>query len=752
MQEFLANGRLFRLCLKELRESLRDRRTIITLIMMPILVYPLLSMALQRLILGTARPGSETTEYVLGVPDEETAKVVAKALGETQRAAADGLRPSIEIIRPTSQSTIAGAAATMQKTESPVEPSLDATPAKAPEKAAFSIVVPERDTVTSSLRDGQLDIAILRADLTIQERPRGERNPVFDFTMEFRDGDTRSEMAMFEFRKAMQLVNDYQAAIFRGPRMDQAVHVRATAIRQKLDTNASLAGILPLVLILMTITGAVYPAIDLTAGERERGTMEAMIATPAPRFILLLSKYVAVVTVAVLTALANLFASWVTLTAGGLGQALLGDRGFSFWTLLQILPLLVIFAAFFSAILLAMCSFARSFKEAQSYLIPVMLVSLAPALVTLMPNIEFSTLLGIVPLINILLLSRDIMTGTPNALPAFAAVLSTLLYAGAALVVAARLFGAESATSGSQESWSDLLRRPKRMRSTPDLGELAIYMAILFPVFFVATNLAGQWTEEIQSRLAVNAVLLVVLFLIAPASFAWYRKLSFRTTFLLTMDNEASSDTAILRTGRLIGIALSAILMAGGLWIVALEAIKVLNDFGLGGIAIENNPALKEAQIAYRAIPFWMILVFTSLIPAIAEEFFFRGFVLSALGTRMHASRAIVYSAVLFGLFHVINGSLLSIERFLPTALLGLALALLAIRSGALWPGILLHAIHNGLVFWLTRFTEQELEGWFGGTNEHFPVVWIAASVIVILAGLGILFASTRHRTHEVIA
>ena len=63
-----------------------------------------------------------------------------------------------------------------------------------------------------------------------------------------------------------------------------------------------LGTLVPLILILMTITGAVYPAIDLTAGERERGTLEVLVAAPIPRMSLLLAKYVAVLTVALLTA------------------------------------------------------------------------------------------------------------------------------------------------------------------------------------------------------------------------------------------------------------------------------------------------------------------------------------------------------------------------------------------------------------------------------------------------------------------
>ena len=68
----------------------------------------------------------------------------------------------------------------------------------------------------------------------------------------------------------------------------------------------SLAALIPLILVLMTVTGAVYPAIDLTAGERERGTLETLIAAPVPRLGLLLAKYVAVLAVALLTAVVNL--------------------------------------------------------------------------------------------------------------------------------------------------------------------------------------------------------------------------------------------------------------------------------------------------------------------------------------------------------------------------------------------------------------------------------------------------------------
>jgi ABC-2 type transport system permease protein/sodium transport system permease protein len=772
----MANGRLGRLCLKELRESLRDRRTLITLILMPILVYPLLSMAMQRLIVGTASGlNADKTEYIIGVQDEQAGSLVASALGETALAIRQGVRHSIEIRRPMLADPAAKKIAANNTTDSNTTESdtADNNPkvrenasAIDPQTAGFNIVVAEGISLQQALEEGQVDVAVLQVRSESVSLGRNGSYPAYQLELSFRDADLRSEAAMLEFRKAMELVNDTQSLRFRGA-LPPAVRMVSTATGKKVDAMTSLAGILPLILILMTITGAVYPAIDLTAGERERGTMEAMIATPAPRFLLLLSKYVAVVTVAVLTALANLLACWITLSIGGLGRALLGERGLSLLAIAQILPLLVIFAAFFSAILLAMCSFARSFKEAQAYLIPVMLVSLAPALLTLMPNIEFSTLLGIVPLVNILLLSRDIMTGSPQALPAFAAVFSTLLYAAAALVVASRLFGAESATAGSQETWSDLVRRPKRMKELPDLGDLAVYLALMFPVFFILTNLFGQMDLSIASKLWINAGILLVLFLIAPALVAQYRRLNPRSTFLLggwwgdsgpvasgpMASGPIASGGSVVSYGagviRGLGVLCGVCLLASGLWVIAFEVLKVLSDFGFGAISIERAEGLEEAKVQFASIPFWMILVTSALAPALAEEFFFRGYVLSAFRNRIAPLRAVLYSALIFGLFHVINGSVLSLERFFPTTLLGLALGFVAIRTHSLWPGVLLHAIHNGLLFWLTRFSEKELSDWFGSTNQHFPPIWILASLASVACGIGLVYLFTRQRFHE---
>lgn len=734
MNQYLSKGRFWRLCLKELRESLRDRRTIVTLVLMPILVYPLLSMALQRLLIGGAARGEIESAYVLGVPTEQLALKLQGLLSEIHAASQAPGEPPIKILRTEEE----------KPKDSPLSSrkNVDESAIRfAPNHPGFKVFKVDLELLSMSraLDEALIDVAINELEVGARETRRGISYH-YDLKLDFRQGDLRSESAMNELRRTMQMLNDRQAEFLRqraDGRIPPIAQLVARGVGKPTDASASILGVIPLVLILMTITGAVYPAIDLTAGERERGTMEALIATPAPRFALLLSKYVAVVCVAILTALANLFAAWLTLSFGGLGNAIFGKNGFSILTVVQMLPLLVIFAAFFSSILLALCSFARSFKEAQAYLIPVMLLSLGPGLVTLMPNIEFTTTLGIIPLINILLLSRDIMASQAALVPAFAAVFSTIIYAAATLVIAARLFGAEAATSGSQESWSDLLGRPKRLRDFPSIGELAIYLAALFPVFFVVSNAGNMLGYRGGQAMFYNAILLILLFVLLPQAFAWYRRLDYSKTFRLSLFGHADHH-GLSRFARIFGGFLAAVLMSAGLWMVAFEAYLFLESWSLAGqISEEERVKLKAT---FLEIPFWVVILTGAIVPAVAEEFFFRGFTLSAMLSKLTPLHSILFTSALFGMFHVIAGSILSFEKLLPTFILGIALGFLAVRSQSLWPGVALHAIHNSLVFGMTRFSEAELAKWFGTDTRHLPIAWLLGGGLCIAAGAFVIW------------
>src|SRR4029079_5166652 len=158
---------------------------------------------------------------------------------------------------------------------------------------------------------------------------------------------------------------------------------------------------------------------------------------PVPRLGVLVAKYIAVVTVATLTAVVNLTAMTVTVASSGLWIFFFGNQGSPAEAIGVVLLLLILFSTFFSAVLLLVTSFARSFKEAQAYVVPLMVVALVPGFMSVMPGLTLGPLLSVVPLANIVLLARDVLEGDAPLVWGAVAVLSTILYGGLALALAA---------------------------------------------------------------------------------------------------------------------------------------------------------------------------------------------------------------------------------------------------------------------------------------------------------------------------
>jgi sodium transport system permease protein len=442
----------------------------------------------------------------------------------------------------------------------------------------------------------------------------------------------------------------------------------------------SLAALVPLVLILMTITGAVYPAIDLTAGERERGTLEILVAAPVPRFELLAAKYISVVTVAVLNAIVNLVCMTITVKFSDVSGLVAGLEGMTALLLAQIFALLLLFAAFFSAVLLCLTSFARSFKEAQAYLIPLMLASLGPGIMAMMPGLKLEGVLSVLPLVNIVLMARDLFEGGVDPVNGAIVVLSTLLYALAALGLAARVFGAESVLYSEQSSWSDLLRRPDEPQKTASIPAmlwcLALMVPIQFSLFAFLRSLAPPPIVSIFLGIAVN----LLLFGLLPALFIILGRVELRTGLGLTMPRLAA--------------LLAGVLLGASLWPLELW---LLEHGGVSKVLEERFGTVLESFREARASLGWGVLAIV-IVPALLEEIFFRGLLFNALKARCGAGVTVGVSGLLFGLTHVILEPALGLERLVPSALLGLILGAVCWYSGSLWPSLIQHVCHNAIL------------------------------------------------------
>lgn len=729
--------RMLRLCLKELRESLRDRRTIVTLVLMPLLVYPLLSLILNRVLL-TSVSTSQNEQVTLGVGPELHDAPLAGILTFGYAILQDRQIAPVYTNETVFDRSTSASSNEENLTTSPIpvpqllELSTDGR--EALRNGSVDLLLVRRapdDEEDKSRRVGQNAIQQLLEQFDEGEAPTPEQMAGFislvgRLEVRYRKGDRQSELALSILERMMMAVNNEAAHGIIGGNYEAPYRMVTTPVVVKNNYADLLATMVPLVLVLMTMAGAVYPAIDLTAGERERGTMEALIVSPTPSYALLLAKYSAVVTVALLTALANLAAMTLTLWVSGIGKMIFGDGVLSAGVIGTVLVLLVLFTMFFAALLLAVTSFAKSFKEAQAYLIPLMLLALTPGVMSLLPGIKFTGLLATVPLVNIVLLARQVLVGSAEWNTAIVAIICTGIYAIAALAVASRLFGSDASMHGSQGSWRDLLMRPAESKRFPGVDQMALTMAVMFPLYFIASSLLPAVSTQLGVRLWMSALVSFLLILGLPVLVCLYRRIEIVPTFLLRMGSPLSW---------LLWLP-AIVLIAGSAWMAAHEIFIFGQEMGLVLISDEHIQRVTEFRDELRALPLPMILFVFAITPAVCEEVLFRGFVLSSLN-KYSRLWAILLSSLLFGLMHVLTSNVLAVERFLPTTFMGLLLGWVAVRTGSLWPGMILHAMHNGLLLSVSHFQEELKEMQIlVEEGKHLPQLWLIGGAIALVAGL----------------
>ncbi len=726
--------RVTRLALKECRDSLRDRRTVLTLFLMPLLLYPLLAIGFQQFLLSQAlnAPPEEYRIAITGVEDKGFLLRLLSIYGTPPAdpklnffssrpvASEDPLLPEvtpvrlIEVADPAMAVTLGEVDLWIKMTNAPPGERPEIPPWR-PLAVRVELIYLESSSLGERLAE-YFDRWMTSADIGFLEQRLNAAGERFRTAASTLPGDVPPE--------ARRIFLEASNGTFP---------LRPLAIQEapiKTETEGpsglvSLAGLIPLVLILMTITGAVYPAIDLTAGERERGTLELVIASPVPRLDVLVAKYAAVLIVAVLTATANLVCMASTIAVSGFGPILFENSVISLGAILQIIGLLVLFAAFFSGLLLALASVARSFKEAQVYVIPLMLVAMTPGFIALFPGIELQGLLCITPLLNVVLLSRDLIEGNGSFVALSIVAGSTLVYAVIALAIAARIFGAESVLNSTPGSLGDLFRRPRAPRASVPIPAVLLASTIAFPVQLLLQSAVARFGgEDTLTRVLLASAVQILLFIGLP------------TIVILTANVRIRNALGTKRPVSPL-IFLSALLLGTSLWPLAHELILGLQQLGFGGF---NESLLKRYQEnieQLRSISTVILILGFAILPALSEEYFFRGFVMRSLGTRLKPIGTIIASALLFGLFHLVTPTQIQLERFVTSSLLGLVLGLVAYRSQSLWPSMLLHATHNGLLMLLFAY-QPELEALGFGVEEqdHLPITWLVASVVATVIGL----------------
>jgi sodium transport system permease protein len=380
-------GAIFR---KEMLDLVRDRRTLISMVAVPVLLVPLLLNVSTRLMSRM----------------QENAEQEARSMAVAVKATTPALRQALE-------------------------------------KAQIQIV--ERD----DLKDAVLKKSVAAG---VEEIPG---TPV-EVQIYVDNSNPTSSAAAARVRAALDDLKDEKVReSLQNSGIPASVLTPFVIKRTNIAGARKMAGmawgsILGYLLLLMMFTGGMYPIIDMTAGEKERKTMEALLASPASRLEIVLGKNFAAMTAIFITAILTLASLVYSLKSSNLKsktpemQEIMATIPLDAHTLTLIAVTLVPLAMFAASLMFAIALFARSYKEGQSYLMPLLMVVIFPALMGGLSGMQMTPALCLIPIFNVSQMLRGILLGDFTTANFAITTVANLAYAAIAFVIATRQFENEN--------------------------------------------------------------------------------------------------------------------------------------------------------------------------------------------------------------------------------------------------------------------------------------------------------------------
>lgn len=668
---------------KELVDTLRDKRTLIAMIGIPMVLYPLLFIVMTQVLM------------IQRTKVEETASKVAVMAEESETIA--GWLDEVELIE-------------LVDTETPDE----------------------------ALKNGEIDaIVVVEGPLAsrLDQNETVEVEIQYDVTNSAsREAEARLFDAIADQRETLlqaRLISEGLTEDFAIP-----LRIKRNNVSPPSKTTGMLLGmIVPILMVTMLGVGAFYPAVDLTAGEKERGTFETLLSTPTSSLEIVFGKFFAVFTLAMITGLLNLGSMTVTLLfqIAQLSEFVKGQAGDIDVQLLSIPPqsiiamvvVLIPLAFFISASMMTVAVFARSFKDAQNYVTPFFIIIILPACVASIPEIELSATTQLIPITNVSLLFRDLLMGTVAIDMVFVVFLSTAVYALLALIVATWVFQREDVILSEERGLPLTIRRSEfRPSKVPTPGTALGIFAVVMLLFFYVGMYAQ--TKNIHIGLLITEFGVILLPVLA---ILWFVRVDIKNTMSLRMPAAGTIIGAIL-----IAPAGLLLVMQYAVWQHSVlpqpEGFDFLTEqlFGIG-----DSPWGLTA-----------LILLIGLSPAICEEALFRGALLSGLKDKLPAWGTVLAVGLLFGAFH------LSIYRFVPTATIGIVLTYMVLRSGSILPGVIGHFVVNttSVLLATEHLPKSVIEYLEDGNFEQngFPPWALGLALLVFVAAVVIVEYSERRK------
>jgi sodium transport system permease protein len=364
---------VFEVFLKELKELLRDRKTLLFVVALPVAIFPII-FALMGFLMSKAAIEAEQKVHTYAIINAQYAPEFKDKLF---------YHKNFKLV-----------------------------------EGDFKTV----DDLKTAVQNEVIDVGIVITDDARSSLESGKSN---SWQVVFNDSSSLS----FIFARIKEMAEEFSQTLQSeqfsklGIAIEHQEALLNPVVLEKVDTadlrenlGEKLGALIPYLLIPLVLAGASYPAIDLGAGEKERGTLETLLLTPISRTELVLGKFFTVLFTSLATALITVASMgiWMKMAGNFFEVEKITDAfsmlGFADFAL--ILLLLIPLACVFSSLVLAISIYARSFKEAQNYMGPLSMLAFLPLIVAMMPNMELSMSTAMVPITNVALAIKEILKGT----------------------------------------------------------------------------------------------------------------------------------------------------------------------------------------------------------------------------------------------------------------------------------------------------------------------------------------------------
>jgi sodium transport system permease protein len=381
---------------KEISGAVRDRRTLISMIIIPLIFYPLLFLGIGYFtMMGQQK-------------SESAASVVAVKGGEY----APGL---IEILK---------------RDEKIQMVSLTEDLSEGLESGEIYLLMEIPENLNVNENEQNIQPIIIQYDSTAQHSQTARRR-IADLLEEFKQQIIQTRL------EGLGLSIDYI----------QPVNTQWLDISTDERKTGSILGILlPYIIVILIFIGAMHSAIDITAGEKERGTMATLLVSQLSRMEIVIGKYFTVITISATSMLLGLLGLSIAFLTPAyiLGELSLIKIHFSFYTFILFFLILAPLVGLASAVLLLIGIFARNNKEASTYVTPIYMIAIFLGMISLSQGMELAEPMFFIPILNNSFTFRELLMGIIDWGHILPTLLSNVTIAIIALLIAAYLFTREN--------------------------------------------------------------------------------------------------------------------------------------------------------------------------------------------------------------------------------------------------------------------------------------------------------------------